>query len=206
MSTNLIILVILIISIIILFIALHLRPLKQGEIENLANKRRKKAVDNYFAFSNYEAKVNIDFKKHMAADGAFYNTSENLFSFPSSAAGLLKYKKHEWITIALEKNQQIKLFWVNKGVDNWRAHLGIDCNHIREIAIKGRCDTVLCFHNHPNPDPSRYYASKPSNLDVETAELLADQLLVMGINLLEFVCERGKSHEYWRSISDHSCH
>lgn len=53
----------------------------------------------------------------MNPNGTFYRISENLFGFPSTATALLKYKKHEWIIIAFEKDKRAELIWLNKGFD-----------------------------------------------------------------------------------------
>jgi hypothetical protein len=56
-----------------LFIVYHLRPLTDEEIFVLANKRRTKKINAYYQFSHHQVSVNLDFKKGMAAEGAYYN-------------------------------------------------------------------------------------------------------------------------------------
>jgi hypothetical protein len=96
-------LLIVIAVLLLLFIITHLRPLNAREVKIFANKRRDKMIYQYFNFNQHEYSVDKTFKKNMNPNGMFYEIDENLYSFPSIAAGLLKYKKHEWIIIAFEK-------------------------------------------------------------------------------------------------------
>jgi len=168
----------------------------------LAGKRRTKAINSYYHFDGREYSVNMDFKKDMPADGGFKYISEQLSKFPAVAAGLLKYKKHEWIIIAFERNQSVDLIWMNKGPDNSQVHCGLSMLIIRTATHNVSCRTVLVFHNHPNTDPSRYSFRHSSDQDRLSAGELASQLREVGVNLLEFVCERGSHYEYWRSVCD----
>nr|MBC7244231.1 hypothetical protein [Chloroflexota bacterium] len=90
----------------IVFVFTHLRPLNEGEINQLATKRRNKQIRGYFSFAAGEFDVNREFKKRMNPNGTFYRINEGLFEFPSIAAALLKYKKHEWISIAFENQKK----------------------------------------------------------------------------------------------------
>jgi hypothetical protein len=186
----------------LIFVLSHLRPLTEAESEALSHSRRRKAIQAYYSFDRYERSVDYHFKKNMAANGSIYNISQTLFEFPALAAGLLKYKKHEWIIVAFERNQRIDKLWLNKGLDRSQVHFGLSLSRVRELAVVGEYSSVLIFHNHPNPDPSFYSTAGASGKDKETAGQLAGQLVSAGVNLLEFVCERGRHHEYWRSVSD----
>jgi len=107
-----------ILIIIVLIILTHLRPLTFEEVMILGSKRRTKELKEYFSFKNYEVNVDMTFKKRMNPNGKFYQFNEVLYEFPSIAAGLLKYKKHEWSIIAFERETKIFLIWLNKGSDN----------------------------------------------------------------------------------------
>lgn len=187
--------------IILFYVFTHLRPLTDDEIFKLAQKRRNKTIRNYFLFDNREYNVNKEFKKNMRADGRFYKIEERLFEFPALAAGLLKYKKHEWIIIAFEKEKRVELMWLNKGNDNKTVSWFLSANEIIEIATQHSFSSVLVFHNHPNSNPRYYSCAQPSELDVETAKRLGVLLNANDINLLEFVCEKGRHYEYFRSPS-----
>jgi hypothetical protein len=91
------------------FIILHTRSLNEAEITALATKRREKQLRLYFTFSGMPIGVSLEFKKNMAPNGKFYDVREQLSHFPSLAASLLKYKKHEWMLVAMEKDNQVKL-------------------------------------------------------------------------------------------------
>ncbi|WP_164926905.1 hypothetical protein [Chlorobaculum tepidum] len=185
-----------------IFVLLHLRPLTDDEVRVLADRRRTKTINSYYTFDRKEYSVSAEFKKRMAANGSFYNISERLFEFPALAAGLLKYKKHEWIIVAFERNKVIAKMWVNKGPDRSQVHFGISLPSVQQIAANGNYRSVLVFHNHPNSDPSLYSTRQASDRDKQTAGELAAQLRSAGVNLIEFVCERGRHYEYWRSVCD----
>ena len=87
----------------------------------------------------------------MRSDGRFYKIEERLFEFPALAAGLLKYKKHEWIIIAFEKEKRVELIWLNKGKDNKSVSWFLSASEIVETAKQHSFSSVLVFHNHPNP-------------------------------------------------------
>lgn len=185
----------------ILFYIVHNRALSDEEVNALGQKRRGKAIAEYYAFVYGGYSVNPYFKKNMIANGSFYTIDESLMQFPAIAAGLLKYKKHEWIIIAFEKNQRVDKIWINKGLDRSQVQHGINLEHIGEIVQVNDYTTVLTFHNHPNSNPSLYSMIKPSASDLETAAKMTQRLLMDGANLLEFVCERGRHYEYCRSIA-----
>lgn len=185
-----------------LFVLLHVRPLTDDEIRVLADRRRTTGINSYYGFDRKEHHVNAEFKKRMAADGRLYNMSEQLLEFPALAAGLLKYKKHEWIIVAFERNKVIDKMWVNKGRDRSQVHFGISLPSLQQMAANGGYHSVLVFHNHPNSNPSLYSTRQASDRDKQTAGELAMELRSAGVNLIEFVCERGTHHEYWRSVCD----
>lgn len=180
----------------LLFILTHLRPLNDKEINDLATKRRKKDIRQYFNFSRQELSPDLTFKREMNPKGEFYNVSEELYLFPSVVASLLKYKKHEWVIIGFEKDRKIDLLWLNKGKDNLSVRSLLDADDICKIAIDRQYKSVLKFHNHPNSNPNYYDCSEPSEQDLYNADYLAKKLNKAGINLITFVCERGMHYEY----------
>ncbi|HET6514154.1 MAG TPA: hypothetical protein VFG09_03265 [Thermodesulfovibrionales bacterium] len=191
-----------VLGIVAIFVLAHLRPLSEDEVQVLADRRRTKAIDSYYTFDRREYAVNAEVKKRMAANGSVYNMSEQLFEFPALAAGRLKYKKHEWIIVAFERNKTIDKMWVNKGPDRSQVHFGIGLQNVQQMAVNGGYRSVLVFHNHPNSDPSLYSTRQASDRDKQTAGELADQLSSAGVNLMEFVCERGRHYTYLRSVCD----
>ena len=187
---------------VLLFVFTHLRPLNENEMEKLSFKRREKAIYQYFTFEHREYNVDKNFKKRMNPNGKFYGIDERLYNFPSTAAGLLKYKKHEWIIIAFEKNKKISICWLNKGFDSSSVSPYLAVHDLIDIAEREGYATVLIFHNHPNSNPNHFDCSKPSHQDIKSANERAPKLNSSGVNLLEFVCERGKHHQYFAKYSD----
>jgi len=185
-----------------IFILIHLRPLTQDEIKKVVDKRRNNKIREYYSYDKNEYSINKDFKKRMKPDGKLYQHNEKLFDFPSTASALLKYKKHEWIIIAFEKNKHITSFWVNKGFDRSSVSAQLSAEEIAELAKNDNYTSILIFHNHPNSNPNHYDCSNPSDQDIKSANIYASVLNKSGLNLIEFICERGSHHEYYLSPSN----
>lgn len=180
----------------------NMRPLTDQEVSQLAANRRQRQIRSHYNFNTWEYSVDLQFKKRMRPDGKFYPMDESLYNFPAVAAGLLKYKKHEWIIVAFEKDGRVSLLWVNKGMDRTSVNLYLPIEQIVEIAKERGYGSILIFHNHPNSDPGRYSCRIASPQDIKTAEIFAQALNENGINLVEFVCERGRHHEYFLAPAD----
>lgn|GEM_PF-1251547 len=178
------------------------RPLSDEEIATLAAIRRNKDIRAYFSFDNKEYSANPSFKKKMNPNGQMYAVDDPLWRFPAIAAALLKGKKHEWVIIGFEKSKKVIQMWVNKGNDNNSVDIFLNPEKLVEIAKENDCRSILIFHNHPNSNPSRYDCSMASNQDISTAKKYANILNSKGINLLEFICERGHHYEYYLSAAN----
>jgi hypothetical protein len=185
-----------------IFILTHLRPLTQEEINFLAEKRRKNVIRFYFDFSKNQLIPDKEFKRNMNAHGTFYDIDEPLERFPSFAASLLKYKKHEWIIIGFEKDKKVDLIWLNKGDNKFSVSSILNLPFITATGNLRNYNTVLVLHNHPNWNPNYYTFNKPSNQDIISANEFKKVLNPYGLNLIEFVCERGHHYEYFLSPSD----
>lgn len=183
----------------LIFVFTHLRPLTENEVKHLGTKRRGKHIRVYFSFNTREFNVDKEFKKRMNPNGKFYRIDEDLVDFPSTAAALLKYKKHEWIIIAFEKQKKVVSIWLNKGFDRSGVSPYLSVDNIAGIANQENCKSVLIFHNHPNTNPDYYDCSHPSSQDMNSANEFAQVLNGHGVNLVEFVCERGMHYEYFLS-------
>ena len=194
-------LVILVIGV-ILFVVTHLRPLTKDELLELSFKKRGKKVREYFSFANHETTVDKTFKKRMNPNGKFYRAEQSLRHFPSTAAALLKYKKHEWIIVAFEKKRTIELFWLNKGFDRSSVSSFLSPEDMIQTAQGNGYSSILIFHNHPNSNPQYYSCTRPSDMDLESARESSIRLNDNGINLVEFVCERGRHYQYFSKISN----
>lgn len=187
---------------VILFVILHLRPLSEHEISDLGAKRRKSNIEAYFNLENTERAVNPEFKKSLNPRGVFYSVELPLYSAASIIAALLKYKKHEWIVVAFEKGKQVGQLWVNKGHNNSSASIYLPLDDALQTATRNGYSSVLMFHNHPNPNPARYSCTQASKTDLTSASLWAARLNPGGVNLAEYVCERGRHYRYCLSPSD----
>jgi hypothetical protein len=185
----------------LVFIVSHFRPLTDEEISCLASKRRLRQINAYYQFSQSQVSVNLEFKKGMAAEGSYYNIHTTMREFPSIAAALLKYKRHEWIVIGFEKDQKIDCVWLNKGPNNRQVTSHMSFAGMAYHAHSGKHTTVIVLHNHPNPDPQKFYMLVASEQDKRSAKTLEDILSSASVNLLEFICERGRFREFHRAIA-----
>lgn len=102
----------------LVFVFTHLDRLTESEVGQLAFKRRKKQVRQYFTFHDGQTAVSTEFEARMAPAGTFYPISCGLSEFPSIAAALLKFKKHERLIVAFEKAKQVSLIWASNGSAN----------------------------------------------------------------------------------------
>jgi hypothetical protein len=178
------------------------RPLGPRDVATLAQRRRQRAILGHFSWRRAQADVDASFKSEMAADGRFYRVQEWLEEFPALAAGLLKYKKHEWIIFAFARGAQIELVWTNKGSDRESVTAFLPIDEVRATAERDGYDSILVFHNHPNSDPHSLDCTRPSSVDLDSAQARASVFTSAGLNLLEFVCERGRHHQYHMSVAD----
>ncbi|PKM44952.1 MAG: hypothetical protein CVV03_07230 [Firmicutes bacterium HGW-Firmicutes-8] len=176
------------------FTITHLDPLTEEEIRALAAKRRTNKIQIYYAFNRSEIVVDPIIKNKMNPNGKFYSVCEDLDRFPSYAAGLLKYKKHEWIIVAFERNRKVDSMWINKGLNRECVSCNLDLDQIRNLAKQGNYTSVLIFHNHPNSNPNFYDCRMPSFQDLHSSLKYAKELNSTGHNFLEFICERGKPY------------
>ena len=181
------------------FILTHIRQLNDFEVNQLGTKRRTKQIRRYFSYDRGETSVDKEFKKRMKSSGKFYPIRKRLQNFPSVAAALLKYKKHEWTIIAFERNKEIYLIWCNKGPDKMSVTPTLSMENVARIAYEKGAASILTFHNHPNPNPGKYRTNMPSDQDLESAKLRSTIYNSRGLNLVSFVCERGRYYEYFMS-------
>lgn len=187
---------------VLIFIFINLRPLSEDEVIKLGMKRRGKTIQEYFSFNKREVNVDKDFKRKMNPRGQFYNINQRLSNFPATAAALLKYKKHEWAIVGFEKNKDVNQIWCNKGPDRTTVSISISFDNLVRVAKRMGANSILTFHNHPNPNPQQYSMTKPSKQDLSTAKTRSERCNFNGINLLSFVCERGRHYRYTLSSAD----
>lgn len=180
----------------------HRHPLDEQEILVLSKKRQRNQTLRKFDFSTSPRPADAAEKKAMKSQGEFVHCDLGYRDSPARIAGLLKYKKHEWIVIAFINSFHVRRLWWNKGPDgtNVRSFLG---DHALNTAIRSlKPDSVTILHNHPNPAPARYRVNTPSEADLRSAAFYASEFSKHGISLLEFICERGVPHLFYACFAD----
>ena len=185
----------------LLFYLTHQRPMTEAEINLLAIKRKRRYIMRTFRFPQAECSVDKSFKSSMSPYGKWYFQSVGIHNFPSYVSALLKGKKHEWVVIGLVKDERIICFWANKGHDNRSVYFTCEIDELLSLCRQFGCHSVIRLHNHPNSNPQYYNCLLASDQDRASAKSLAQEMNARGLNWFDFVCERGRFVEYFRSFS-----
>lgn len=178
-----------------IWVAFHLRPLDEGEIEALANKRRERKAREEYSFA--EAIV-PEGKVSLPARGAMLDMDITVRLFPAWVACQLKGKKHEWLAVGFARGGIVERAWFNKGPNNVEVSLELEFSEIERVIRRHKVEALLVLHNHPNPDPGRYRCDQASEQDMVFARAMHREFGQW--HIIKFVCERGNHHEYWRSV------
>ncbi|MCX6865462.1 MAG: hypothetical protein NTV46_04445, partial [Verrucomicrobia bacterium] len=96
----------------------------------------------------------------------------------------------------------VRQLWWNKGPDGTKVWLFLRDHSLKGAICSFKPDSIAILHNHPNPDPSRYRMNIPSEADLRSAGFYDGEFSRHGINLLEFICERGVPHLYYASFDN----
>lgn len=184
----------------IIYFLTHIRALNEKEIHNLSIKRTKKYINKIYNFQLTNVSVNMLFKSSMNPAGAWYDTHENLYSFPSLVAALLKGKKHEWVVLAIEQNGIVYGFYANKGINNSEVSFNCSLDFIMNKCKLYRCETIIRFHNHPNSNPRYQNCLVASDQDIKSAKLCSS-FVNENYNWIDFVCERGRFLKFFECYS-----
>lgn len=179
----------------------HRHPLNNLEIVALSRKRQRNRALAKFDFSTMPRPAGADEKKAMKAEGHFVGCDLSYRDVPAHIAGLLKYKKHEWIVIAFINSYHVRHLWWNKGPDGTKVWSFLQDHSLKAAIQSFTPDAIAILHNHPNPDPSRYRMNIPSEQDFRHALFYDGEFSKHGISLLEFICERGAPHLYYASFA-----
>ena len=107
--------IVIVLIFIFIFIISHLEALTCDEIEEVITVVWLDKIKNRFEFNKGEYIIDNNFRKNLRSWGKYYEIDETLFSLPSVIAELLRYKRHEWIVVAFEKERKINKVWINKG-------------------------------------------------------------------------------------------
>jgi hypothetical protein len=177
-------------------------PLTHDEVSRLAAKRRRNRQLQEYQFCVQPRPANPDEKKAMKSTGEFVACDLDYHEAPSRIAGLLKYKKHEWIVFAFIARKRVVRLWWNKGPDGTRVWPLLPIATLQTLATTLGVEAIAVLHNHPNPNPSRFRVNSPSDADLNSAAHLHRMLVAMGGNLLEFICERGTCHLYYAAFAE----
>lgn len=185
-----------------LFYLTHRRALFLKEIKKLSTKRRKRYIVRHYTFREKNAAIDNKFKSSMKASGKLYKTEHQLSGFPAYIAHLLKWKKHEWVILAIEGDSIIKYMWMNKGLDNMSVNFNCELEMIIDLCKENKCNTIMRFHNHPNGNPNSQTCFLASEQDKISAKHLSEIVNQYGLNWLDFVCERGNYLKCFSNFSD----
>jgi hypothetical protein len=179
----------------------HRHPLNNPEVFALSRKRQRTRALAKFSFSTMRRPADVAEKKAMKAQGQFVSCDLGFRDAPAQMAGLLKYKKHEWIVIAFINSFHIRHLWWNKGPNRTNVWSLLRDQSLSTAIHSFKPDAIAILHNHPNPDPSRYRMNIPSELDLQHALFYDGEFSKHGISLLEFICERGVPYLYYASFA-----
>jgi len=205
--------ILLIILLIPLFLALlawahdifrNRHPLNQGEVLELARIKQWRHLLAVHSFSSTPIVADTSKKKSMKPSGQFVRCDLGFSDLPSSIAGLLKYKKHEWVVLVFVKNLHAEYLWWNKGQDGTSVSPHLRGGYLDNALRLHNPDMVARLHNHPNPNPSKYRVNQPSSQDLKSAEYFSTLLSQQGIGFMDFVCERGVPYLYYAFLSSRS--
>lgn len=137
------------------------QPLGDEGIARIARARRRRLIRTHFRRSSRVVLPDASFKSSLKPDGQLYSASIDLADFPSYAAQLLKYKKHEWMVVGFACGREVVALWAHKGPDSSQV-LCLPTEEVLGVARRLSADTVMAFHNHPASEPHRYDYSRPS--------------------------------------------
>lgn len=136
-------------------------PLADDEALRLAYKRRRHRALSEYRFCTIRRPADPAEKKAMKASGQFVACDMDYFQAPSRIAGLLKYKKHEWIVLAFVVSGHVNRLWWNKGPDGTRVWAFLRDHELDRVIQLHRPQAIAILHNHPNPNPSRFRTNLP---------------------------------------------
>ncbi len=177
------------------------KPLTHEEMEDLVGVRRFKLAMERYRFDLHRVPVSSADKAAMHPGGEFREWNEEFVSVPNKVAGLLKFKKHEWIVYLFIKDLRVVRVWWNKGNSSFSVKSTLDHGEMLRTISKMKIDTLAVLHNHPNPDPKNLDLTEPSKKDIESALELGEVLDHFNISLIEFVCERGLVYPFFASFA-----
>jgi hypothetical protein len=184
-------------TVVLTWIAFHLGELDEVDQRKLAEKRRWKVARAEYSFVQALDGVG---KVTLPAKGGMVSMDLQVSWFPAWVAAQLKGKKHEWVVIGFAKQGKVEKAWANKGPNNSEVSIHLSFETIGSMLETDNVEALIILHNHPNPDPGRLRTDQASEQDLISARKMYERF--GSRHLVEFVCERGNHHEYWRSIGE----
>lgn len=175
--------------------ATHKYPLSNEEIEELAQYRRKKAINSHYNFLTKSKKTSRKFRKSMNPDGKYYHIEVPLEELPSLAASLLQNKKYEWRILAFERDGMVDCIYSNKG----EAHsvtIKEDITNILKLCDECEYTTVFDVHNHPSG------VLRASSADISACDNLSRIFEKMNINFIGIIVSNNYWTCYYKNICD----
>lgn len=145
-------------------------------------------------------RMSAESKAFMEAEGKYYEMDTDIDVFGMWVSSLLKYKKHEWVVVAFEKDRKIFGMWLNKGEPRSVYFLP----SLKELVEKCKSEggrALIRFHNHPNPNSSLYNTLLPSEQDLFSAKWCANIANENQLNWIDCVCSVGKCKKYFSSYA-----
>lgn len=172
------------------------------EISLLSKVKAKKYFDDLYMFDVdiSSRRMSAESKAFMEAEGKYYEMDTDIDVFGMWVSSLLKYKKHEWVVVAFEKDRKIFGMWLNKGEPRSVYFLP----SLKELVEKCKSEggrALIRFHNHPNPNSSLYNTLLPSEQDLFSAKWCANIANENQLNWIDCVCSVGKCKKYFSSYA-----
>ncbi len=186
----------------VLFFLTHRHPLDRNEIEKLSEKRARRFIkNNYNHFSHGFITPDKYFKGSLNGKGGWYPVNIPLYSFPSYVAGLLKWKKNEWVVFGFVKDKTVEIIYANRG-EKEQVCPNLDIEEAIRVCKQRHYQTIIRAHNHPNSYPQIQSMLGPSDQDMLSSAFLSSVANAAGISSLDIVCERGSFHIFNKRISN----
>jgi len=176
--------------------------LSAQEVEEFTRKKVSQAIRQRYPFSPIRSELDTAFKRAMNAEGAFYDLSLPLEVSLSTFASHFKYKKHEWIILALVVDDNVPLIWLNKGPDSSTVSPSISIEQFVGVSKRRTARLILRLHNHPNQFGASLNLLLPSEQDLCSTVQLAPAMNRAGVDFLDVVCERGDWAVFASSMAD----
>lgn len=172
-------------------------PLTDEEYKLLSKKKTIEYFKKLYSFDRESItglRMPKENKSFMEADGKYYEMNRDVDLFGAWVPLLLKDKKHEWIVIALEKDEKIIGMWLNKGSPEM-VYPFLSVESLIDKCKEQSARALICFHNHPNS-----YAIASAQ-DVRSARLCAEKATANGVHWIDCVCAAGACKKYFEQYS-----